>query len=105
MTLHPRWGFHDRLLTLRSALANFLKHGSAVQAIYRRWRWQVDVFTGIVIIGIVFIGIVIIGIVIIFIINDVQAAAQNWQSGLGLTEAEWEEEWNSVLRLASAEPR
>jgi len=67
------WGFHDRLLTLRSALANFLKHGNAVQAIYRRWRWQ--------------------------------AAAQNWQSGLGLTEAEWEEEWSSVLRLASAEPR
>ena len=100
MTLHPRWGFHDRLLTLRSALANFLKHGSAVQAIYRRWRWQVAVF-----IGIVTIGIVTIGIVIIFIINDVQAAAQNWQSGLGLTEPEWEEEWNSVLRLASAEPR
>ena len=34
-----------------------------------------------------------------------QAAAQNWQSGLGLTEEEWEEEWSSVLRLASAEPR
>lgn len=67
------WGFHDRLLTLRTALCTFLTHGRAVQAIYRRWRWQ--------------------------------AAAQNSQSGLGLTEAEWEEEWNSVLRLASAEPR
>ena len=34
-----------------------------------------------------------------------QAAAQNCQSGLGLTEPEWEEEWRSVLRLASAAPR
>ena len=34
-----------------------------------------------------------------------QAAAQNSQSGLGLTEEEWQEEWSSVLRLASAEPR
>lgn len=34
-----------------------------------------------------------------------QAAKQNYQSGLSLTEAEWTDEWNSVLRLASTEPR
>jgi len=33
------------------------------------------------------------------------AAQQNYQSGLSLTESEWSEEWNSVLRLASTEPR
>ena len=67
------WGFHDRLLTLRKALYTFLTSGQAVDAIYRRWRWQ--------------------------------AAQQNYQSGLSLTESEWSEEWNSVLRLASTEPR
>jgi len=67
------WGFHDRLLTLRKALYTFLTSSEAVNAIYRRWRWQ--------------------------------ASQQNLQSGLSLTEAEWEEEWNSVLRLASTEPR
>ena len=67
------WGFHDRLLTLRNALYTFLTSGQAVDAIYRRWRWQ--------------------------------AAQQNYQSGLSLTESEWSEEWNSVLRLASTEPR
>ena len=30
---------------------------------------------------------------------------QNFQSGLALTEAEWSEEWSSVLRLASPDPR
>lgn len=30
---------------------------------------------------------------------------QNYQSGLALTEAEWSEEWSSVLRLASPDPR
>jgi len=34
-----------------------------------------------------------------------QAAQQNYQSGLSLTESEWSDEWNSVLRLASTEPR
>jgi len=67
------WGFHDRLLTLRKALYTFLTSGQAVDAIYRRWRWQ--------------------------------AAQQNYQSGLSLTESEWSEEWSSVLRLASTEPR
>merc|ERR1719474_974824 len=67
------WGFHDRLLTLRKALYTFLTSGQAVDAIYRRWRWQ--------------------------------AAQQNYQSGLSLTESEWSDEWNSVLRLASTEPR
>jgi len=33
------------------------------------------------------------------------AAQQNYQSGLSLTESEWSEEWSSVLRLASTEPR
>ena len=67
------WGFHDRLLTLRKALYTFLTSSDAVDAIYRRWRWQ--------------------------------ACQQNQQSGLSLTEDEWQEEWNSVLRLASTEPR
>ena len=30
---------------------------------------------------------------------------QNFQSGLALTETEWSEEWSSVLRLASPDPR
>ena len=34
-----------------------------------------------------------------------QCAQQNYQSGLSLTEAEWREEWTSVLRLASPDPR
>ncbi|XP_023330681.1 OTU domain-containing protein 7B isoform X2 [Eurytemora carolleeae] len=34
-----------------------------------------------------------------------EATIQNRQSGLYLTEAEWDEEWNSVLRLASPQPR
>ena len=62
--ISPRWGFHDRLLTLRSALANFLNHGKAVQAIYRRWRWQVI----IVIIAIVTIANIDVIIIIIFLI-------------------------------------
>jgi len=34
-----------------------------------------------------------------------QCAQQNYQSGLALTETEWTEEWSSVLKLASTEPR
>ena len=67
------WGFHDRLLTLRKTLYNFLTQSSATDAIYRRWRWQ--------------------------------CAQQNYQSGLCLAESEWSEEWSSVLRLASPDPR
>ena len=34
------WGFHDRRLTLRKALSNFMTSGEHRNAIYRRWRWQ-----------------------------------------------------------------
>merc|ERR1719391_899556 len=34
------WGFHDRLLTLRKTLYNFLTQSPATDALYRRWRWQ-----------------------------------------------------------------
>ncbi|XP_059479805.1 OTU domain-containing protein 7B-like isoform X1 [Neocloeon triangulifer] len=34
------WGFHDRLLTLRKALYNFLTNSDCQAALWRRWRWQ-----------------------------------------------------------------
>ena len=34
-----------------------------------------------------------------------QSHIQNMQYGLILTEKEWEEEWETILRLASSEPR
>jgi OTU domain-containing protein 7 len=34
------WGFHDRLLTLRKALYNFLTNSECQAALWRRWRWQ-----------------------------------------------------------------
>ena len=34
-----------------------------------------------------------------------QSHMQNMQYGLSLSEVEWEEEWQTILRLASAEPR
>ncbi|CAD7087607.1 unnamed protein product [Hermetia illucens] len=34
------WGFHDRKLTLRSALYDLLTKGECRHAIYRRWRFQ-----------------------------------------------------------------
>ena len=38
-------------------------------------------------------------------ISQQKKKLQNFESGLALTEAEWSEEWSSVLRLASADPR
>ena len=38
-------------------------------------------------------------------ISQFRKNLQNFESGLALTEAEWSEEWSSVLRLASADPR
>ena len=70
-----RWGFHDRLLTLRSALANFLKHGNAVQAIYRRWRWQVLV----IIFVIIFVIVIIVIVVVIIILRQLlRTGSQGW---------------------------
>lgn len=34
------WGFHDRKLTLRTALHNLLSHGEYRDALWRRWRFQ-----------------------------------------------------------------
>lgn len=34
------WGFHDRLLTLRKALHEFLSASDCRDALWRRWRWQ-----------------------------------------------------------------
>ncbi|KAL0271634.1 UNVERIFIED_CONTAM: hypothetical protein PYX00_008665 [Menopon gallinae] len=34
------WGFHDRLLTLRRALHDFLSCSNYKDALWRRWRWQ-----------------------------------------------------------------
>lgn len=34
------WGFHDRKLTLRSALHDTLSKGQFKEALYRRWRFQ-----------------------------------------------------------------
>ena len=36
------WGFHDRLLTLRKALYEFLTRSQYSQPLWRRWRWQVS---------------------------------------------------------------
>lgn len=35
------WGFHDRLLTLRKALHEFLTRSKFSRPLWRRWRWQV----------------------------------------------------------------
>ncbi|XP_063615008.1 uncharacterized protein LOC134788085 [Penaeus indicus] len=35
------WGFHDRLLTLRKALHEFLTRSHFCRPLWRRWRWQV----------------------------------------------------------------
>ncbi|XP_064119477.1 OTU domain-containing protein 7A-like [Macrobrachium nipponense] len=35
------WGFHDRLLTLRKALHEFLTRSQYSRPLWRRWRWQV----------------------------------------------------------------
>ncbi|XP_045122049.1 OTU domain-containing protein 7A-like isoform X2 [Portunus trituberculatus] len=35
------WGFHDRLLTLRKALHEFLTRSQFSRPLWRRWRWQV----------------------------------------------------------------
>ena len=34
------WGFHDRLLTLRTALCNTTSSEQGMGPLYRRWRWH-----------------------------------------------------------------
>ncbi|CAL4245575.1 unnamed protein product, partial [Meganyctiphanes norvegica] len=34
------WGFHDRLLTLRKALHEFMTRSQYARPLWRRWRWQ-----------------------------------------------------------------
>ena len=36
------FGFHDRLLTLRKALHEFLTKSQFREPLWRRWRWQVS---------------------------------------------------------------
>ncbi|XP_076041280.1 uncharacterized protein LOC143025466 isoform X2 [Oratosquilla oratoria] len=36
------WGFHDRLLTLRKALHEFLTKSQYSRPLWRRWRWQLS---------------------------------------------------------------
>ena len=80
--ISPRWGFHDRLLTLRSALANFLNHGNAVQAIYRRWRWQVIIVTIAIVtianIDVIIIIIFLIAIILLMIRQLLRTGSQGW---------------------------
>lgn len=38
------WGFHDRLLTLRTALHAFFANNLHSESLYRRWRWQQMIF-------------------------------------------------------------
>lgn len=35
------WGFHDRLLTLREALHEYLDKNAHMVNLYRRWKWQI----------------------------------------------------------------
>ncbi|CAH2049512.1 unnamed protein product, partial [Iphiclides podalirius] len=70
------YGFHDRLLALRTKVQALLsgEGGEALtQAIKRRWRWSETL--------------------------SLRAA------GLTPSEAEWEREWRDAVRAASAEPR
>ncbi|XP_041981075.1 OTU domain-containing protein 7B-like [Aricia agestis] len=70
------YGFHDRLLALRTKLQALLsgENGEALsRAIERRWRWSES--------------------------QSLRAA------GLRLSEAEWRREWADAVRAASAEPR
>ncbi|CAG9117087.1 unnamed protein product [Plutella xylostella] len=70
------YGFHDRLLALRTRIQALLsgEAGSAVtNAIKRRWRWSESL--------------------------SLRSA------GLTPSEAEWESEWCDAVRAASAEPR
>ncbi|XP_033633948.1 OTU domain-containing protein 7A-like isoform X2 [Asterias rubens] len=70
------WGFHDRQLTLRKALYLFLTENPHSQQMEKlKRRWRW------------------------------QQTEVNKKSGLVYSEAEWEEEWKALLRLASAEPR
>ncbi|XP_066993922.2 OTU domain-containing protein 7B, partial [Anabrus simplex] len=67
------WGFHDRLLTLRKALHEFLTNSNCRDALYRRWRWQ--------------------------------QTRVNAEAGFVYSEAEWLKEWDSIVNMASSEPR
>ncbi|KAK6631493.1 hypothetical protein RUM44_006020 [Polyplax serrata] len=67
------WGFHDRLLTLRKALHEFLSSSDCRDALWRRWRWQLT--------------------------------RLNAEAGLVYTEEEWCKEWNSIVSMASSQPR
>jgi OTU domain-containing protein 7 len=67
------WGFHDRRLTLRTALCQTLTESNVKEAFQRRWRYH--------------------------------QSQINKQSGLIYSEEEWNIEWNSLLKLASPQPR
>lgn len=69
------WGFHDRKLTLRTALHGVLTHGTGPHrdALWRRWRFQ--------------------------------QTRLNKQAGFVYSEVEWAREWEDIVALASPEPR
>ncbi|XP_022110578.1 OTU domain-containing protein 7B-like [Acanthaster planci] len=70
------WGFHDRQLTLRKALYHTLTENPRSPRMQKlKRRWRW------------------------------QQTEVNQKSGLVYSEEEWEKEWKSMLRLASAEPR
>ncbi|XP_044730054.1 OTU domain-containing protein 7B-like isoform X2 [Chrysoperla carnea] len=71
------WGFHDRLLTLRKTLYQYLlqqqsKHDNNKSQLYRRWRYQQTII--------------------------------NKQNSLTLNEQEWLVEWTNIINMASIEP-
>lgn len=71
------WGFHDRKLTLRTALHAVLTHSSVAastrDALWRRWRFQ--------------------------------QTRLNKRAGFVYSEMEWSHEWEVIVALASPEPR
>ncbi|CAD6186249.1 unnamed protein product [Caenorhabditis auriculariae] len=69
------WGLHDRQLTLRETLYEMLMKGSRRTALWRRWKWAEH--------------------------NAIHSS----ELALTLSDEEWEQEWNSIISLASPIPR
>ena len=87
------WGFHDHSLSMRKALNETLITSKPNNSLYRRWRWTQSVQNKKVTENLVEKK------------NSIRNYSYFFQYGLVFSEQEWDDEWKSLLRLSSAEPR
>ncbi|KAF2369189.1 OTU domain [Trinorchestia longiramus] len=93
------WGFHDRLLSLRSALHDFLTTSVYASALWRRWRYHTalaNAATG---------ECCHVALANAATGECCHVALANAATGLVFSDAEWATEWANVLRLSSTAPR